>query len=125
MPETNKKKIAVLGGGMGALSTLYELTSYKDWTDNYDITVYQLGWRLGGKCASGRGRHGRIEEHGIHVFLGFYDNAFRLVQDAYHELQAMGLRKPTDPLPTWDKALKPYHRVVMPEYVYGNWQDWI
>ncbi len=52
----------------------------------YDITVYQLGWRLGGKGASGRGPHGRIEEHGLHVWMGFYDNAFRLMRDAYAEL---------------------------------------
>lgn len=128
MPETEppkKKKIAILGGGMGALSTAYELTSYKDWADSYQVTVYQLGWRLGGKCASGRGIHGRIEEHGIHVFLGFYDNAFRMMRDVYEELIELGLRKPTDPLATWEQAFKPQHRVVMPEYVDGCWLDWL
>jgi len=48
--------------------------------------VYQLGWRLGGKGASGRGVHGRIEEHGLHVWMGWYDNAFRLLRECYHEL---------------------------------------
>ena len=43
-----------------------------------EVTVYQRGWRLGGKGASSRGPNGRIEEHGLHVWLGFYDNAFRL-----------------------------------------------
>jgi uncharacterized protein with NAD-binding domain and iron-sulfur cluster len=47
------------------------------------------------------------------------------VQDAYRELQALGLRKPDDPLATWDQGLKPYNRVVMPEYVNGSWQDWV
>jgi len=28
---------------------------------------FQQGWRLGGKGASGRGIHDRIEEHGVHV----------------------------------------------------------
>jgi predicted NAD/FAD-binding protein len=49
MPEDNRKKIAVLGGGMGALTTVYALTSQPNWEAQYEITVYQLGWRLGAK----------------------------------------------------------------------------
>lgn len=51
-----------------------------------EVTVYQRGWRLGGKGASSRGPNGRIEEHGLHVWLGFYDNAFRLLRSCYEEL---------------------------------------
>ena len=52
----------------------------------YEVTVYQLGWRLGGKGASGRGSANRIEEHGLHVWMGFYENAFRLLRECYTEL---------------------------------------
>ena len=54
-------------------------------SDDYDITVYQLGWRLGGKGASGRNaeHYQRIEEHGLHILLGFYENAFRVLRAAY------------------------------------------
>lgn len=52
----------------------------------YHVTVYQQGWRLGGKGASGRGVADRIEEHGLHVWMGFYENAFRLVRECYEEL---------------------------------------
>jgi hypothetical protein len=33
------------------------------------VTVYQPGWRLGGKCASDRNMsaEGRLEEHGLHL----------------------------------------------------------
>src|SRR5215203_2921659 len=74
---TAKKKIAVLGGGLGSLSTVYGLTSDPAWRDHYDITIYQMGWRLGGKGASGRNRaqNMRIEEHGLHIWMGFYQNA--------------------------------------------------
>ena len=41
---------------------------------------------LGGKGASTRGADGRILEHGLHVWLGYYDNAFRLVRECYDEL---------------------------------------
>jgi uncharacterized protein with NAD-binding domain and iron-sulfur cluster len=38
----------------------------------YDVTIYQRGWRLGGKDASGRNREygQRIEEHGLHMWMG-------------------------------------------------------
>jgi uncharacterized protein with NAD-binding domain and iron-sulfur cluster len=61
--------------------------SQAGWRDRYEsITVYQQGWRLGGKGASGRGVNGRIEEHGLHIWMGFYLNAFRMMGDCYDEL---------------------------------------
>ncbi len=83
-----KQKVAVLGGGVGAMTTAFYLTSFPGWRDRYDLTVYQLGWRLGGKGASGRNQqeHDRIEEHGLHMFFGFYDNAFATMQRRYGEL---------------------------------------
>ena len=48
--------------------------------------MYQRGWRLGGKGASSRGPNGRIEEHGLHLWLGYYENAFRLLRECYVEL---------------------------------------
>ncbi|NJL43283.1 MAG: NAD(P)-binding protein [Pseudanabaena sp. SU_2_4] len=48
MSATQKKqKIAILGGGMAALTAAFELTSRSDWQEKYEITVYQMGWRLG------------------------------------------------------------------------------
>ena len=80
-----KQKIAILGGGVGALGTAWELTSVQGWEDRYDITVYQLGWRMGGKGASGRNQavRNRIQEHGLHLWMGFYENAFRCIREAY------------------------------------------
>ncbi len=62
---------------MAGLAAAWELSS-GDWRDRLEsITVYQRGWRLGGKGASSRGRHGRIEEHGLHLLLGCYDATCR------------------------------------------------
>lgn len=83
--ERPKKRVAIIGGGCAAIATAMEL-SRPELRDEYEITVYQLGWRLGGKGASGRGPHGRIEEHGLHVWMGFYENAFRLMRQTYAEL---------------------------------------
>ncbi len=75
-----KRKIAALGGGMGSLSAVFWLTSQPGWQERFDVTVYQLGWRLGGKAASGRARDAfeRNEEHGYHVLLGFYTGVLRV-----------------------------------------------
>jgi uncharacterized protein with NAD-binding domain and iron-sulfur cluster len=101
---SSKKEIAILGSGVSALATAFELTDYEGWQDHYDITVYQMGWRLGGKTASSRGVHGRIEERGIHIFQGWYENAFRIVKEAYAEREAQNLA-PHNPLKTWRDAL--------------------
>ena len=87
------RKVAVLGGGMGGLAAAWRL-SEPGWRDQFDrITVYQRGARLGGKAASSRGVHDRIEEHGLHVWLGYYDNTFAMMRQCYDELD----RSRTDP----------------------------
>ena len=83
----SKKKIAVFGGGIGGLVTAYQLSKTPEQRETFDITVYQMGWRLGGKCATGRNadKGQRIEEHGIHGFLGSYFNALTLMRELYDE----------------------------------------
>lgn len=134
---TAPKKIAVLGGGVGSLATVFSLTNEPDWQSRYDITVYQLGWRLGGKGASGRSgqvvhRDGvatiegsaRIEEHGLHIWLGFYDNAFRMIQQVYAE---NGKNLPPDaPLRSWTDAFKKHSYVCVQEKLEDGalWRNW-
>lgn len=80
-------RVAIIGGGCAAITTAFEL-SRPELGGRFDVTIYQIGWRLGGKGASGRGPSGRIEEHGLHFWLGFYENAFRLLRECYAELAA-------------------------------------
>lgn len=117
-----KKRIAILGGGMSSLVTAFELTNQPGWKDRYEITVYQEGWRLGGKGASGRNAElgQRIEEHGLHILFGFYDNTFRVMRQCYDELA----RNPGEPLATWQDAFKPHDLVVMEEHIDGAWIPW-
>lgn len=87
MADGAKQRIAILGGGIGALSAAFYITEQPGWADKYEITVYQQGWRLGGKCASGHdmreGYGHRVYEHGLHIFGGFYYQAFDLLRRAY------------------------------------------
>src|SRR3989344_6494852 len=97
---TQPRKVAILGGGMGGLTTALQLTSQPDWQKRVDITVYQLGWRLGGDCVPARGPNARIEEHGIHRFKGSDFIAPPLRADVYAELN----RPAGAPLATFEEA---------------------
>ena len=117
------EKIAILGGGAAALAAAYELTLSNDWSERYQITVYQTGWRLGGKGASGRNSdvHHRIEEHGLHVWPGFYDNAFRMIRHCYQQLN----RPASVPIHTWNQAFQPQDHLAVEEIVNGKSEHWL
>lgn len=112
-------KVAVLGGGAGGLTAAFELTATPELRERFDVTVYQLGWRLGGKGASGRNAAAgnRIEEHGLHIWFGFYDNAFRVMRDAYAEWG----RPPGAPLATFEDAFHPCDRLVLYDRQGDGW----
>jgi uncharacterized protein with NAD-binding domain and iron-sulfur cluster len=116
-------RVAILGGGMAGLSAAWRL-SEPGWRDRFEsITVYQRGWRLGGKGASSRGEHGRIEEHGLHVWLGSYENAFAMLRQCYAELN----RRTTDPdapIVSWDQAMVPAESLGMADQWGGDWLIW-
>ena len=113
-------RVAVLGGGVGAITAAFELTR-PELAGRYEVTVYQLGWRLGGKGASGRGVHDRIEEHGLHIWFGFYDNAFRAMRECYEELD----RGPEIPIRTLEDAFHPASRFGVAEDRLDRWLNWV
>jgi uncharacterized protein with NAD-binding domain and iron-sulfur cluster len=116
-----RPKVAILGGGAGGLTAAFELTDPAR-SQQFDVTVYQLGWRLGGKGASGRNaEHGqRIEEHGLHLWFGFYENAFSVMRRCYEEL---GRQPGTTPLATVDDAFTPCSDIVLYEQWGSRWRD--
>jgi uncharacterized protein with NAD-binding domain and iron-sulfur cluster len=104
----------VIGGGCAGIAAAFEL-SRPEHHGRYQVTVYQQGWRLGGKGASGRGASGRIEEHGLHVWLGYYENAFRLLRECYAELGR-----------DWRAAFTPESAIgVMEQDKAGQWRPWL
>ncbi len=125
-PQRPKKRIAILGGGVGGITTALALTDPDNpHRDDYEVTVYQMGWRLGGKGASGRntapGMHNRIEEHGLHIWFGCYDNAFAMMRKLYRELN----RPPDAPLASWTEAFRPHGTSGIETSFGGKWHHWI
>jgi uncharacterized protein with NAD-binding domain and iron-sulfur cluster len=113
-------EVAVIGGGCASLAAAFELTR-PELKGAYHVTVYQVGWRLGGKGASGRGPADRIEEHGLHIWLGFYENAFRLIRECYEEL---GRDPEKCPLARWDDAFFQDSHVGVADKSGSEWVQW-
>jgi uncharacterized protein with NAD-binding domain and iron-sulfur cluster len=120
---TRRRRVAVLGGGMAGLAAAWALSD-ADARDELEVTVLEAAPHLGGKGASTRGAHGRIEEHGLHVWLGYYDNAFRLMREVYDELDRPAT-DPACPLATWRDAFTPADLVGVEERRDGAWSHWV
>jgi len=118
MKKKRRQRIAILGGGLASLTAAYELAIQ----DRYDITVYQMGWRPGvlGPRPPTIKNHDRIEEHGLHVWFGYYENAFNLMRKCYRELD----RSPHQPLPDVYGAFTGHDSFVFEEYIKGEWRPW-
>jgi uncharacterized protein with NAD-binding domain and iron-sulfur cluster len=114
-------RVAVIGGGCAALTAAFELTR-PEHQGLFEVTVYQMGWRLGGKGASGRGIADRIEEHGLHLWMGFYENAFRLMRDCYAERRAAF---PNCRFADWRDAFKPAPDVGVADRTPEGWEFWL
>jgi uncharacterized protein with NAD-binding domain and iron-sulfur cluster len=114
MPVARPIRVAVVGGGCAAVAAAFELTR-PEHEGRYAVTLYQQGWRLGGKGASGRGAAGRIEEHGLHVWMGWYENAFRLLRECYAELGR-----------DWRAGFEPVPYVAVTDQTAdGGWLPWV
>lgn len=86
--------------------------------ERYEVTVHVRGHRLGGKCATGRGPNGRIEEHGIHMFFGSYALTWR----TFGRIFADWAQPETYPLSTLARAFEPSDGLTLCEEVAGTWQ---
>jgi uncharacterized protein with NAD-binding domain and iron-sulfur cluster len=75
-------RVAIVGGGCAGIAAAWHLSLQPE----YEVHVFERNSRLGGKGASSRDEDGRIEEHGLHVWLGFYENAFAMMRECYKEV---------------------------------------
>ena len=117
-------RVAILGAGMAGLAAAWRLSD-PGWQEEFEsITVYQRGWRLGGKGASSRGPNGRIEEHGLHLWLGYYENSFRLLREVYAELDRPAT-DPAAPIKTWRDAMIPSETVGLEDRRSDGWHHWL
>ena len=114
------KRVAIVGGGCAGMSAAWQLSRQP----GYVIDVYESSWRLGGKAASVRDKDGRILDHGLHVWLGFYENAFRMMRECYDEVGERSLGPLTHR--SFDDAFlpEPHVGVARPGPGGRDWTAW-
>jgi uncharacterized protein with NAD-binding domain and iron-sulfur cluster len=107
-----QRNVVILGGGVAGVAAAFWLTAPEQ-NNRYKVTLCTQGWRLGGKCASGRNqaRHDSIEEHGLHLLMGCYQNAFMTLRACYDAWQ----RPTTHPFQTWKQAFLPQRQITLME----------
>src|SRR5215472_8541508 len=105
-------KVVIIGGGAAGVATAFWLTSPEQ-NNRYQVTLYTQGWRLGGKCASGRNPStgDRIEEHGLHMLMGCYQNAFATLRACYDDWTP----PPLSPITNWTDAFLPLRQLTLME----------
>jgi len=125
MNSTNgapKKRISIMGAGPAGLAAAWSLTATEELRATNDVTVYQVGWRAGGKCATGRRDPGdHVEQNCAHYLFGCYDNTFGIIREAYDELAAAGNTTFND----FDKVLLPRNLIALKQYFGDEWKTWL
>ncbi|MGH1346478.1 MAG: FAD-dependent oxidoreductase [Nannocystales bacterium] len=117
-----RKRVLVLGGGCAGVAAAWALSSTPHSRRRFEVTLLQSGWRLGGKGATGRDptRGHAVLEHGLHLWLGFYRNAFAMVRDLYDHWNG-----PSDgPQRSLESAFTPAYDVSLRGAARGASQQW-
>jgi len=109
------RKVAILGAGPAGLGVAWELSRYPA---SFEVDVYQTGGVPGGKCGSGRGTHGRVEQNGTHYVFGCYSNFFRTMQEVY---DSPGIAAQFG---TMSENFLPRNYFVMQQRWQGGWAPW-
>jgi uncharacterized protein with NAD-binding domain and iron-sulfur cluster len=121
MANGRKTRVAVLGAGPAGLAAAFGLSDTAEQRARYDVTVYQMGWRAGGKCSTGRvAPTMRVEQNGTHYLFGCYDACFDTVRRSFDELAIRGV---TD-FGTYEEAFLPRNLLVFTHRFRGKWYMW-
>ncbi|WP_158219738.1 FAD-dependent oxidoreductase [Ideonella sp. A 288] len=120
-------RVMIIGGGCAGMSAAWQLARQP----GFEIHVFEAQAHLGGKGGSTRLPDGRVREHGLHLWFGFYENAFRMMRECYAEVQARGYGPGADdpehrlPHACFDDAFVPEAQVgVAGLDDVGRWRLW-
>jgi uncharacterized protein with NAD-binding domain and iron-sulfur cluster len=123
-PETAdspKRKIAILGAGPAGLTAAIALTDTPELREKHEVTIYQMGWRAGGKFGTGRvPPHNWVNLNGTHYLFGGYANGLATVRHVFEELNRLGDMS----YGTFEDNLIPINFLVFKHEWKGRIVDW-
>lgn len=131
--DDSEGRLVILGGGISSLTAaFYASEAGHERVFPGGIHVYEMTGMLGGKGASLRRNSkkvlNRIEEHGLHVWFGFYDNAFHLLAECHEYLEreaAKGYKRKGSSLRSVEDGFRPCCRVAAMDYDGSFWLPWV
>lgn len=133
MASAHKGQLIVLGGGIASLTTAFYASApgHKKVFPG-GIHVYEMTDALGGKGASRRNSkvvEHRIEEHGLHVWFGSYDNAFALLAKCHayleHEAKKHDYVRWSSSLRDIEEGFRPCSRIGLMDHDGASWLPWV
>jgi uncharacterized protein with NAD-binding domain and iron-sulfur cluster len=82
-----RRRVLVIGAGISGLTVAHELTRTPAARARWEVELVEMGHRVGGRLASAHRPEAwhRNEEHGLHVWFGWYDNTFRLAEEVWRD----------------------------------------
>lgn len=132
--EDETGRLIVLGGGIASLTAaFYASEPGHERVFPGGIHVYEKTAMLGGKGASRRTKSAavthRIEEHGLHVWFGSYDNAFALLAKCHAylecESQERGYQRWSSSLREIEAGFRPCSRLALMDHDGASWLPWV
>lgn len=131
--QPERIRVAIVGGGCAGLTAAFELTRPEQ-KGRFEVTVFESAHCLGGKGAShrhtwyrGEHAHVRTEEHGLHVWMGFYENSFRIMRDCYAALAKCHVDDPrmrASLYGDWREAFIPDPYIGVADHTADGWRTW-
>lgn len=114
------RRVAILGAGPAGLATAWHLSD-PALGGRYEVTIYCVGWRAGGLCATGRvGPENWVNQNGTHYLFGGFAHTLSLMRGAYAALRQRGDLR----FGTFEEQLIPRDLVVARQFYNGRWHDW-